>query len=91
LSRTEKLAALPLFVSSAADGTSLGQGGVVFGHGGHEVVGGHEPLGREAHGPSVVLAGVAVVLDTVAFAPREPDVSGMDAPEDYLNWAAIIR
>ncbi len=65
----------PLFITSALDGTLLGEGGVVFDYGGHEVVWLHQTLCGEPEGAAVVLAEVAVVLHGHPLGPAEPNVS----------------
>jgi len=66
---------LPFFVTSALDGTLLGEGGIVFDYGGHEVVWLHQTLSGESEGAAVVLAEVAVVLHGHSLGPAEPNVS----------------
>ncbi len=65
----------PLFITSALDGTLLGECGVVLNDGGHEVVWLHQTLSGKPEGAAVVLTEVAVVLHGHSLGPTEPNVS----------------
>ena len=79
------LAILPFPVSSAINGTSLGQRVVVLVDGGDEVVGGHLSLRWKSDGTAKHLAEVAVVLNRESLAPAQPDMPEIGRQADGLE------